>query len=467
MSIFRLLKAELWYRKLNITLSLLALMAAATLFVASPTLLEGYRSESEQHLLTLQAATKATLAAMQTETDNELQSMQAKADNDLAQLDKQTKRIMRDLGFNLRIVHKNTDMTQLYAAFVAFDMPEEYIARLAESPEITKIVHLVATLKQMVQWEEKPRLLVSFAPEATQAHIEKKAPMGFQIKPGTVYLGAVSGEGHKVGDKVDILGKEFEVARILPPHGTAEEDIAICMHLEDAQEVLKKPERISEILALGCKCETIERIEEITQQLELVLPEAKVTEHRVQAIAREDQRKLVVKHSRQTMADYRANRERILRHEAESQQEIIDREGEHRTSVMKLLTAVTSVVTPLVILVCAIWVGMLAWSNVRERRVEIGLLRALGKSSASIASLFLGKAMLLGLVAGAVGCALGYVLAWWLATVMLGVDVANFTPSPVASLCAFFGTPVVAAMASYPPTLSAVHQDPAVVLMDA
>ncbi|MDP7302523.1 MAG: hypothetical protein QGG09_05440, partial [Pirellulaceae bacterium] len=238
MSMFQLLKAELWHRKLNITLSLLALVAAATLFVGSPTLLGGYRSESEQQLVAMQAATESALKKMQDETDSELQKMQGKAEIDLAQLDKQTKRIMRDLGFNLRIVHKNTDMTQLYAAFVAFDMPDEYVTRLAESPEITKIVHLVATLKQMVQWEDKSRLLVGFAPEATQTHIEQKAPMGFQIKPGTVYLGAISGEGHEVGDKVDILGKEFEIARILPAHGTAEEDIAICMHLKDAQEVL-------------------------------------------------------------------------------------------------------------------------------------------------------------------------------------------------------------------------------------
>jgi len=463
---FQLLKAELWHRKLNITLSLLALAAAATLFVGSPTLLGGYRSESEQYLIAMQVATETALEVMQAETDSELQKMQDKVKNDLAQLDKQTKRIMRDLGFNLRIVHKNTDMTQLYAAFVAFDMPYEYVSRLAASPEITKIVHLVATLKQMVQWEDKSRLLVGFAHEATQTHIEQKAPMGFQIKPGTVYLGAISGEGHEVGDIVEILGKEFEVARILPAHGTAEEDIAICMHLKDAQEVLNKPDRISEILALGCKCKTIERIEEITQQLELVLPEAKVMEHRIQAIARDDQRKLIVNHNAQTMADYRANRERIVQKEQEIQRQIVDQEIAHRSSVMQLLTGVTSVVTPLIILVCAIWVGMLAWSNVQERRVEIGLLRALGKSSGSIAGLFIGKAVLLGMVGGAIGCALGYVMARWMATSMLNVDVANFTPSLVASCCALLGTPVVAAMASYLPMLSAVNQDPAVVLMD-
>lgn len=442
MSTFQLLCAELRHRKMNVTLSLLALIAAATLFVASPTLLRGYQQESNRRLLT-----------MQQETEHELQAMQEKAQSDLANLDKRTKRIMRDLGFNLRIVHQNTDLGQLYANFVSFDMPEEYVQKLADSPEITKIVHLVASLKQMVDWEDKPRLLVGIAPEATQSHIEKKAPMGLQVKPGNVYLGQLAAEGHALGDKVEILGKQFEIAHILPAHGRADEDIAIFMNLADAKKVLDKPGKISEILALGCKCKTVDRIEEITAQLEVVLPDTKVTEHRLQAVAREDQRKLVEAHHQQTMQDYEANRQKIAQ-----------QEQEHRDKVAGLLSGVTSVVTPLIVFVCALWVGLLAWSNVRERRAEIGLLRAIGKRSGSIASLFLGKAILLGMVGGVAGCLLGYFFARWLATSVFEVTVDSFTPSTLASVCAILGTPFVAAMASYLPTLAAVKQDPAVVL---
>lgn len=442
MSTIQLLFAELRHRKMNVTLSLLALIAAATLFVASPTLLRGYQQESGRRLL-----------AMQQETDEELQGMQEKAKSDLAELDTRTKRIMRDLGFNLRIVHQNTDLGQLYANFVSYDMPEEYVQRLADSPEITKIVHLVASLKQMVEWEGKPRLLVGIAPEATQSHVEKKAPMGLQVKAGMVYLGQLAAEGHGIGDKVEILGKQFEIAHVLPAHGRADEDIAIFMNLADAQEVLKKPGKISEILALGCKCKTVERVEEITAQLEVVLPDTKVTEHRLQAVAREDQRKLVEAHHQQTMQDYEANRQKIAQQETE-----------HRDEVAGLLSGVTSVVTPLIVFVCALWVGLLAWSNVRERRAEIGLLRAIGRRSGSIASLFLGKAIILGVAAGVVGCLLGYFSARWLATSVFEVAVDSFTPSTLASTCAILGTPLIAAMASYLPTLAAVKQDPAVVL---
>ena len=95
----------------------------------------------------------------------------------------------------------------------------------------------------------------------------------------------------------------------------------------------------------------------------------------------------------------------------------------------------------MVVLACALWVGLLAWANVRERRTEIGLLRALGKSSLRIASLFLGKATLLGFCGGLTGCLLGYVLARWLATRLLDVSLANFTPSAVVLLCTIAGYP--------------------------
>ena len=178
-----------------------------------------------------------------------------------------------------------------------------------------------------------------------------------------------------------------------------------------------------------------------------------MTEHRLQAVAREDQRKLVEAHHQQTMQDYEANRQKIAQ-----------QEQSHRDQVAGLLSGVTSVVTPLIVFVCALWVGLLAWSNVRERRAEIGLLRAIGKRSGSIASLFLGKAILLGMAGGVVGCLLGYFFARWLATSVFDVTVESFTPSMLASTCAILGTPLIAAMASYLPTLAAVKQDPAVVL---
>ena len=423
MSNWKLLCREIAHRKMNFLLSLLAMTAAAMLFIAGPTLMEGYKEESDQ----------------------QLRAMQVKADTDLANLDKRTKRIMRDLGFNLRIVHKNTDLSRLYASFVSFDMPESYVTTLAEAPEITKIVHLVATLKQMIELEGKPRLLVGFAPEATQSHIEQKAPMGFQIKQGTVFLGHLAGEGFKVGESIEVLGKSFEIANILAPRGTRDEDIFVAMHLKDAQQLLEKEGLISEIVALGCKCKTVDRVQEIMAQLEAVLPEARVVELSTRAIAREEQRQLVSKHYEQQMNDYEAGREGI------------------RT----VLLGLNNQVMPLIVLVCVTWAGLLAWTNVRQRRTEIGLLRALGKNSTGIISLLLGKALIVGLLGGILGSLMGLAIASQLAqSELLAVSAENFQAPTLLLVVTIGGTPLVAALASYLPTLIAVQQDPAVVLMD-
>ena len=423
MSNWKLLCREIAHRKMNFLLSLLAMTAAAMLFIAGPTLMEGYKEESDQ----------------------QLRAMQVKADTDLANLDKRTKRIMRDLGFNLRIVHKNTDLSRLYASFVSFDMPESYVTTLAEAPEITKIVHLVATLKQMIELEGKPRLLVGFAPEATQSHIEQKAPMGFQIKQGTVFLGHLAGEGYKVGESIEVIGKSFEIVNILAPRGTRDEDIFVAMHLKDAQQLLEKEGLISEIVALGCKCKTVDRVQEIMAQLEAVLPEARVVELSTRAIAREEQRQLVSKHYQQQMNDYEAGREGI------------------RT----VLLGLNNQVIPLIVLVCVTWAGLLAWTNVRQRRTEIGLLRALGKNSTGIISLLLGKALIVGLLGGILGSLMGLAIASQLAqSELLAVSAENFQAPTLLLVVTIGGAPLVAALASYLPTLIAVQQDPAVVLMD-
>ena len=275
-------------------------------------------------------------------------------------------RIMRDLGFNLRIVHRDTDMNKLYANFVALDMPEEYVKRLAESPQITKIAHLVATLRQMVQWEDQPRLLVGFAPEAVQTHVEQKVPMGLQVERGTVYLGASlakdtrsetpwrSSASHSPSD--GFCRHTGQPKRISP---------SACIWL-DAQEVLDKPGLISEILVLGCKCKTVNRVEEITEQLEAALARGTCDRNadasdralgsaqpRVTALPADDQR---------LQGKWREDR----RPASCRRQEVIDREREHRAQVLAVLAGTNAVVTPMVVLACALWVGLLAWANVRN-----------------------------------------------------------------------------------------------------
>ena len=59
------------------------------------------------------------------------------------------------------------------------------------------------------------------------------------------------------------------------------------------------------------------------------------------------------------------------------------------------------------LLASALWVGLVFYSNVRERRSEVGILRALGARTGAILRLFLTKALVMGCAGGVAGYAVG------------------------------------------------------------
>ena len=87
-----------------------------------------------------------------------------------------------------------------------------------------------------------------------------KTPMGFDVPPGSVILGYHlrerkladgSTETRKVGDTIELLGKPFKTAYILPELGT-EKDSTIAIHLSDVAIAAEKPGKVNMILALDC-----------------------------------------------------------------------------------------------------------------------------------------------------------------------------------------------------------------------
>ena len=464
MSTLGLLWAEIRYRKVNFILSLLAVMIAVTLFVAAPVLVDGYRRETQKQVARWEGQV-AELGRRVTAIRDGMARVEADTAAELGRLEKETRRLMRDMGFNLLIVHRDTNMSDFWAAdFATRDMPQEYVDRLAEDAKLSMVTHLVATLQEKITWEDRKALLVGYLPETTQSHMRKKKPMGYNVRSGTVLLGHELGVGRKVGEAVSVLGKDFQIAQILPEQGS-KEDITIAMHLDDAQAVLKKPGRINQIMALGCRCAG-SSLPNIRRQLAEVLPQTRITEFRSIALARAEQRVLVEAKQQGIIADMKSNlreREKIL---AERKEVLADMAAS-RARIQRLVETMAGVITPLVVLAAAVWVGLLAMANVRERRTEIGLLRALGKRSTMIASLLLGKAVLLGILGAAAGFLLGTWTARWLGVTALGVPSADFSVQYDLLLYALLGAPLLSAVASYLPTLAALMQDPAVVLMES
>ncbi len=422
MNIFKLLFDEIRYRKINFILMLFGVTVAVSIFVAGAAIVNGFHSASIERFEALQAETKEALALVEDDT----------------------RKIMLKMGFNLKILHRDTNMDNFWSdGYSEHDMPQAYVDRLANAKQLTLVTHLVATLQRKIAWKNRKVLLVGYLPETPKAHEKAKKPMGFAIQQGTVYVGHNLGVGRKEGDSLDILGKTFTIAKLLPERGTVE-DITLAVHLSDAQAMLDEPGKINQILAIGCRCKTA-LLPEVRKQLEAVLPETRIHEIGPKALARVEQRSLVAKNKQKVLAEF----------------------SMHRNEDQRQMENFAGVVTPLVILAAAVWVGLLTLANVRERRIEIGLLRALGQKSIRIATLFLGKALLLGIVGGAVGFAAGSLLARIMLVDAMGIAPAHYQ-IPFAMLSwSMIGAPVVCAMASYLPALSAVLQDPAIVLRDA
>jgi putative ABC transport system permease protein len=192
--------------------------------------------------------------------------------------------------------------------------------------------------------------------------------------------------------------------------------------LKDVQRITNMPGRINEIKALNCLCRDPKQdpLTVLREQLERVLPETKVIQLRAIADAREKQRRTI---------------ERYL-----------------------------AFVMPFVLVVAVGWVGVLAMLNVRERRQEIGILRAIGHGSGRIAAMFLGKAIVVGLLGGALGFAVGTGLA-----IVYGPEIFRITAKMIRPMYPLLGWSLVgasafAALASFIPTTVAVTQDPAVTL---
>ena len=191
MSTLKILLAEIGYRKLNFVLSLIAVMIAVTLFVVGPIVIDAYARQTQKQL---------------------------------AKLEDETRKLMRDMGFNLLIVHRDTNMNDFWAAdFASETMPQEYVDRLAGDQRLTLVTHLVATLQEKIEWENRKVLLVGYLPETPQPHRaltkfaqqmqKKKKPMGYDVEPETVHLGHELGVGKKVGETTQVQGRSRSVCR--------------------------------------------------------------------------------------------------------------------------------------------------------------------------------------------------------------------------------------------------------------
>lgn len=423
MTVWRLILQELAHRRLNFGLGLLSVATAVGCLVGALTLLRGHDLETE-----------ALLARKEAETAERVE-----------QLENDYRRITKNMGFNVLILPKDQSLGDLYADdYASKDMPEEYATRLAES-DIVTVNHLLPSLQQKVRWPEERRTIILIGTRGQvpiKSRTDKKKPIQEAVPPGTMVVGHELAQSLNLaeGDRTKLMGRDFTVGKVHPERGDRD-DITIWIDLDQAQGLLDKEGKINAILALECECAG-DRLAQIREEITAILPDTQVIEFATKAIARAEARQRAEDEALAAMAAEERNRDETRR-----QQE-----------------SFAAILVPVVIAGCVVWLALLSFTNVRARAAEIGILRAIGVRSTHILSIFLGKAVLVGLVGAVLGYAAGYVVgaAWGGAS----LESAGLF-DPAALVLAIGMAPLLSVLASWVPAMLAAQQDPAVVLRDA
>jgi ABC-type lipoprotein release transport system permease subunit len=405
MTIWRLVFSEILHRRMNFALGVLAVMVASTSFIGSITL---------------------------------LQIHEADLTHGMDKLRDDTRKAMLKLGFNIVILPKDQNLADWYADdYASKYMPEDYVHKLANSGIVT-VRHFLPSLQQKIEWPERKRkiILVGARGEVPNLHKNPVKPMVQPVPPGTISFGYELHRslGLKVGEKVKLMGKEFTIHACHKERGN-KDDITVWIYLSEAQELLDKQGLINAILALECLC-TEDSLPLIRNEIATILPDTQVIERGSRALARAEARTKVETEARITLENEK-----------------------HLASIL----------TPVVVTGCAVWVALLGFTNVRARREEIGILRTLGVSAKGILAMFISRHILVGALGGALGFCAGVLAAVYFSAALegtrIGITDMNLSLAGLLVL-SVGGAAFLSVVAGWIPTLTAIRQDPAEVLRE-
>lgn len=338
----------------------------------------------------------------------------------------ETRKIMREQGLNLYIFPKGTNLIDFYSVNNTPAFPEDYVDKLAASRTFDAVRHLTGILQvRYPDWKDPNGsvhqiVLFGYKDEAMQRFLPPQETMGFDVEEGKVHVGSLLARNITPGDPFTIKGSDgrihsFEIARRLE-EGKGMIDQGVAFNLGDLQEVLGMQGKINKIEALGCVCKD-GRIKNARNQVQAIFSDLEVTEMTSIADARENQRLMMNKYG--------------------------------------------AFIIPFVMLACLLITGLLFHQNIMVRSREIGLLKAMGKSTYSILFIIIAKAFILGLAGGIIGFFAGHLTAEY-----FGKEIFRFTASDITPLRNVFYYcillfPLLWMLASWIPALMATQIDAA------
>jgi len=247
------------------------------------------------------------------------------------------------------------------------------------------------------------------------------------IPRGTVCLGHEIhwALGYKPKDRIVLMNRQFRVYKCYPERGN-KDDVTIWLDLQDAQDLLDKSGLINEIRALEAPGSWSD-IAGIRQEIVRLLPNTQVIE----------------------VSDLAAAKTAARTKAIEEGAAALQRERVHRRDLKANRTRLAWMLVPLVLLICVGWLSLLAFRNVQDRKVEIGILTGLGYTCGQILWLFLLRSCALALAGGWAGFLSGRFFG--------ALDYGLLGLALLVSLA-------VTAIATCGPALWASQQDPADIL---
>lgn len=353
------------------------------------------------------------------------------------------------LGANILVLPQGATVDDYYSADVdSPTFPEAYVERIANSmipgvdnmsPKLSRRIDIegssviltgilpASELASKPIWQASglmgAELELTCAPSEnketslTEADLKAQRKTVDSLGVNEVWVGSLVAEnlGSVTGSTIAIDGRTFEVVHVLPETGTID-DNRVFAHLHTAQQILGIPDQVSNIEIMGC-CSEIS--DGLLGKLRNILPDTRIT---------------------------------TIGHIVNTQIE-----------TNSLMAKVALVLLVIIILVGSLSIGNYMWANVEERRKEIGTLISIGWGRPHIYRIFLAKAMILGLVGGVLGYAVGTASA-----VVLGPYLAGLQIHPVAEYFwwSVLMAVVIALAGSCYPVYRAARIDPALIMQE-
>lgn len=349
---------------------------------------------------------------------------------------------LASLGANIMILPKSMNIQNYYDADLNNEtISEEYIGVLANSklegvenlsPKLSSKVNLgdkeyiltgilpINEIKAKESWEGKgifsnPKTCGITTPITQETQVRRNVIESLGENEALIGFDVATTQNLKQGQDINVSGKTFKVLSALPMTGTID-DSRIFVNLKTAQAMTGNIDRISAIEVVGC-CQEISK--GLIQEINKMLPDAKVI----------------------TIT------------------QIVDTQ----IRMNKTMSDLSLLLLILIILIGGATIANYMFTNVYERRKEIGTLMAMGAPSTMIISMLLIKALGLGIFGGLAGFVVGSIIS-----VVLGPSITNVAVMPVWSLSLLAliiatGTSIIASLI---PAWKASSLDPSSILQE-